>query len=94
MDSLKETIFTISTPIGPNHNLMRDGIEMVDEGSYHRLIGRLIYESHNSVLSQFMHFPNIHHIKGAYRVLKYLKGIMYLGLVFIKKIKIGRWKSL
>ena len=66
----KEIGFTgfkpISTPIGPNHKLMRDkGVERMDKEAYHRFIKRLIYVSHTrphtayfvNVWRQFMNSP-------------------------------------
>ena len=70
LDLLKETGMlgckACATPLEPNQKLGDDaGGEVVDRGSYQRLVGKLIYLSHSlpdivvavSVVSQFMHAP-------------------------------------
>ena len=64
--------------------------------SYQKLIGKLLYLSHNrpdisysvNVLSQFMHSPRRSHFQAALRVLRYLKDTIGLGLTFTKTGKL------
>ena len=92
---LEDTGFTYckptSTPLDRNYKLTKDEeVETVDTKTYQRLIDRLIYLLHTrpyilylvSVLYHFMHSLNIHHLQAAFRVLRYLKGTIGLGLNF------------
>ncbi|KAF5957541.1 hypothetical protein HYC85_004766 [Camellia sinensis] len=86
LDLLKETGMlgckACATPLEPNQKLGDDeGGEVVDGGSYQRLVGKLIYLSHShpdiavavSVVSQFMHAPHQIHFEAVMRILRYLK---------------------
>ena len=70
LDLLKETGIlgskVLDTPMGPNVKLGDNPCgELVDKGSYQRLVGKLIYLAHTrpdiafaeSMVSQFMHNP-------------------------------------
>uniref|UniRef100_A0ACD5WHZ8 Uncharacterized protein n=1 Tax=Avena sativa TaxID=4498 RepID=A0ACD5WHZ8_AVESA len=80
----------VSTPIEPNLHLVKDGGFPVDRGEYQRLVGRLIYLSHTrpdiafavSLVSQFMHNPQNHHLDAVKRILRYLKGCPGKGLLY------------
>ena len=64
----------------------------VGRGRYQCLVGKLIYLSHTrpdiafivSRVSQYMHAPIEEHMEAVYRILKYLKGTLGLGLFFGK----------
>jgi len=77
-------------PMKENHKLaLATGPHLVDAGSYHRPIVRLIdltitrpdlcYAVH--ILSQFMQAPHEDHMNAARRVLKYIKGSPDCGIV-------------
>ena len=80
----------VSTPIEPNLHLIKDGGVPVDREEYQRLVGRLIYLSHTrpdiafavSVVSQFMHNPQNHHMDDVMRIIRYLKGCPGKGLLY------------
>ena len=70
------------TPIATNHGLQFiEGAEMADQDQYRRLVGKLIYLSHMrpdiayavSVVSRFMHQPQVQHMEAVMRLLRYLK---------------------
>ncbi|XP_058780011.1 uncharacterized mitochondrial protein AtMg00810-like [Vicia villosa] len=96
LDLLKETgnsgCRPADTPMDPNAKLWGEGSVPVDTGRYLRLVGKLIYLSHNrpdiafsvSVVSQFMHSPYEEHLEAVYRILRYLKGKHGKGLHFKK----------
>ncbi|CAL5350327.1 unnamed protein product [Camellia sinensis] len=97
LDLLKETGMlgckACATPLEPNQKLGDDeGGEVVDKGSYQRLVGKLIYLSHSrpdiavavSIVSQFMHAPRQIHFEAVMRILKYLKSAPGKGLYFSK----------
>ena len=76
----KTTCKPVSTPIDRNLRLgsVEEDIVMGKE-MYQRLVGRLIYLSHNvafvmSLVSQFMHQPKEVHLQVALRIVQYLKG--------------------
>ena len=83
-----------SSPIDP---MAKYGVteeeELVDRGSYQRLVGRLIYLSHTrldlafavSVVSQFMHAPRQSHLNVVHHILRYLKATPGKGLFFRKR---------
>jgi hypothetical protein len=70
--------------------LVKDGGFPVDREQYQRLVGRLIYLSHTrpdiayavSVVSQFMHNPQNHHMDAVMRIIRYLKGCPDKGLLY------------
>ncbi|KAG8491024.1 hypothetical protein CXB51_014147 [Gossypium anomalum] len=83
----------VETPIEVNHrlgNALEDAA--VDERSYQRLVGKLIYLSHTrpdiayavGVVSQFMHNPKESHLRVVYQILQYLKGTPDKGILFKK----------
>lgn len=95
LDLLKDTCLIgckpISTPIDYNTKIQDDGsAHLTDQKVYKRLIGRLLYlcitrpditfAVHK--LSQFLSNPCEHHMAAAYRIIKYLKGSIGLGLFF------------
>ncbi|RVW78877.1 Retrovirus-related Pol polyprotein from transposon RE1 [Vitis vinifera] len=97
LDILKETGMLGCKPIDtPMDSQKKLGIEKeskpVDRGRYQRLVGRLIYLSHNSArywlavsaVSQFMHSPTEEHMEAVYRILRYLKMTPGKGLFFRK----------
>ncbi|RVW47901.1 Retrovirus-related Pol polyprotein from transposon RE1 [Vitis vinifera] len=69
-----------------------DDSEKIDEGLYRSLIGSLLYLTTSkpdilfavSVLSRFMHSPSEKHFSATKRVLRYIKGIVALGVQFSK----------
>ncbi|KAL6328763.1 hypothetical protein AAG906_003780 [Vitis piasezkii] len=80
----------------PIEKLSKDDIsEKIDEGLYRSLIGSLLYLIASrpdilftvSVLSRFMHSPSEKHFSAAKRVLRYIKGIVALGVQFSKSAK-------
>ncbi|CAL8993798.1 unnamed protein product [Prunus brigantina] len=81
------------TPIEMNHKLC-EGMdqEPTNKEQYQRLVGRLIYLAHTrpdiayvvSVVSQFMHSPNVSHRNAVDRILRYLKLAPGKGLMFSK----------
>ena len=79
------------TPMATNHNLkINEESALADRGRYQRLVGKLIYLSHTrpdiayavSVVSQFMHHPQIDHMEAAVRIVRYLKGTFDHGVLF------------
>ena len=83
----------IDTPIEFNHGLCDAPKDlMVDRGSYHKLVGRLIYLMHTrpditfnvGVVSRFMHNPKETHLRVVHRILQYLKGSPGRGVLFEK----------
>ena len=81
------------TPMEQNQKLSDDSSgEMVDRGTYQRLVGKLIYLSHNrpdiafavSVVSQFMHSAQASHHDVVLRILRYLKSAPGKGLFFAR----------
>ncbi|XP_071728247.1 secreted RxLR effector protein 161-like [Rutidosis leptorrhynchoides] len=70
---------------------MEDEAELTDKGQYQRIDAeKLIYVSHTrpdiahavGVVSQFMHQPQVHHMKAAMRIIRYLKKTPGHGVVF------------
>ena len=89
----KEDSRPLPTPIEANHKLRADETEaLVDPESYQRLVGKLIYLTHTrpdiaytvGVLNQFMHTPRVSHLHTAHRVLRFLKGTIGRGLMFLR----------
>ena len=81
------------TPIMTNHGLQFiEGAEMADQYQYRRLVGKLIYLSYMrldiayavSVVSRFMHQPQVQHMEAVTRLLRYLKGTCNRGILFWK----------
>ena len=97
LDLLRETGMlgckACDTPMEQNQKLGDDSSgELVDRGSYQRLVGKLIYLSHTrldiafavSVVSQFMHSPRESHQEAVFRILRYLKSAPGKGLHFAR----------
>ena len=96
IDLLKETGMTgckpAMTPIDPNIRLNKFEGELIDEGRYQRLVGKLIYLAHTrpdiafsvSRVSQYMHSPREQHLQAVLRILRYLKKTPGLGLFYKK----------
>ena len=97
LDLLEETKHLHSrindTPIESNHRLtLNKDDPKVEITPYQKLIGKLCFLSHTrpdtcyaaNVLSQFMHSPRKTHYHAAFRVLRYLKGTVGLGIAFRK----------
>ena len=83
----------VSTPMTTSEKLSKDDdSEKIYEGLYRSLIGSLLYLIASrpdilfdvSVLSRFMHSPSEKHFSVAKRVLRYIKGIVALGVQFSK----------
>ena len=97
LDLLKETkklgSKSTNVSIEKNHKLGKEEIgNVVDKGSYQRLVGKLIYLSHTrpniayaiSIVSQFIHDPREKHLLVVHRILQYLKATPRRGLLFQK----------
>ena len=102
LDLLEETKHLHSrindTPIESNHRLtLNKDDPKVEITPYQKLIGKLCFLSHTrpdtcyaaNVLSQFMHSPRKTHYHAAFRVLRYLKGTVGLGIAFRKTSNIN-----
>ena len=83
----------VSTPISSNMSFeLHDGALPADPTKYHQVIGSMQHLSRTQLdvsfavnkLSQFMHCPSTTHWYAVKRVLRYLKGIVHLGL-FLQK---------
>ncbi|XP_020417916.1 uncharacterized protein LOC109948642 [Prunus persica] len=83
----------VDTPIEMNHKLCEDiDQEPTNKEQYQHLVGSLIYLAHTrpdiaytvSVVSQFMHSPNVSHRNAVDRILRYLKSALGKGLMFFK----------
>ena len=83
----------VLTPMEQNLKLSKfEGGEKVDSTTYKQLIGNLIYLTTTcpdlsyvvSVLSRFMQEPLESHWNVAKRVLRYIQGIKYFGLLYKK----------
>ena len=77
-------------PIYLNHNLYEDeSIESTYLGTYERIIylsfTRLDLAYVVSILTHFMHPPNVHHIQISDQVLGYSKGTTNLGFLFKRR---------
>ncbi|KAD4385217.1 hypothetical protein E3N88_25385 [Mikania micrantha] len=81
----------VSTPMIANLKLhMEEGVELADKERYQRMVGKLIYLSHTrpdiayevGVVSQFMHQPQVSHMEGVSRIIRYLKGTVGHGVIF------------
>nr|XP_016505430.1 PREDICTED: uncharacterized mitochondrial protein AtMg00810-like [Nicotiana tabacum] len=96
LDLLKETGMTgcrpAESPIESNHKLQSGVGESIDKERCQRLVGRLIYLSHNrpniaysvSLVSQFMHDPRDPHMQAAFHILCYMKSAPGKGQLFSK----------
>jgi hypothetical protein len=81
-----------STPIDPNHKLIRGISDQVDRGRYQRLVDRLLYLAHTrpniayavSVISRYMHDPRVPHQEAMYQILRYLKSYPNKCVLFSK----------
>ena len=64
----------------------------MEKTQYQKLVGKLIYLSHNrpdiacvvSVVSQFMHDPRERHLQAVDKIIQYLKASLGKGLLFKK----------
>jgi hypothetical protein len=83
---------TASFPMEQNLKLTnQDGTPLSDPSPYRRLVGRLIYLTITrpdivftvNILSQFMHAPRLPHMQAATRVLRYIKGSLGQGILFL-----------
>jgi hypothetical protein len=79
------------TPIVVNHRLHIDeGEKLANKERYQRMVGKLIYLSHTrpdiayavGVVSQFIHQPQVSHMKAVWRIVRYLKGTAGHGILF------------
>ncbi|XP_068659151.1 secreted RxLR effector protein 161-like, partial [Aristolochia californica] len=96
LDLLEETGMKgcrpVDTPMDTNVKLCATNEEDIDIGKYQRLVGKLIYLTVTrpdisyavSVVSQFMHKPQITHWQSLERILRYLKGAPGRGLLYKK----------
>ena len=87
LDLLKKTSMIgckpTNTPLDPSTKLSTKSAQgPVNKGTYHRLVGKLIYLSHTrsdiaftiSYVSQFMHAPLGEHMEAIHKILRYIKG--------------------
>nr|GEX81768.1 putative ribonuclease H-like domain-containing protein [Tanacetum cinerariifolium] len=81
----------VDTPMMVNQKLyMGEKAKLADKGRYQRIVGKLIYLSHTrpdiayavGVVSQFMHQPQISHMKAVLRIIRCLKGTPGHGVLF------------
>nr|GEW03957.1 putative ribonuclease H-like domain-containing protein [Tanacetum cinerariifolium] len=81
----------VDTPMMVNQKLyMEEKAKLADKGRYQWIVGKLIYLSHTrpdiayavGVVSQFMHQPQISHMKAVLRIIRYLKGTPGHGVLF------------
>ncbi|GLU17723.1 hypothetical protein SLE2022_340790 [Rubroshorea leprosula] len=87
----------VSTPIVPGTKFTsEDGAAKIEPGLYRSMIGSLLYLSATrpdimysvSVLSRFMQSPSEIHLKGAKRVLRYVKGTIDFGVMYSRSDEI------
>ncbi|GKV25217.1 hypothetical protein SLEP1_g34687 [Rubroshorea leprosula] len=87
----------VSTPIVPGTKFTsEDGVAKIEPGLYRSMIGSLLYLSATrpdimysvSVLSRFMQSPSEIHLKGAKRVLRYVKGTIDFGVMYSRSDEI------
>ena len=90
---MEKEVYSVATRIEPNLKLLPAKPEDVKKREqFHWLVGRLIYLSHISpdiafavsMVSQFMHSLGPEHFEAAYRIIWYLKGSPWRGLLFEK----------
>nr|GEY15592.1 zinc finger, CCHC-type [Tanacetum cinerariifolium] len=81
----------VDTPMMVNQKLyIEKKAKLADKGRYQQIVGKLIYLSHTRpdiayaviVVSQFMHQPQISHMKAVLRIIRYLKGTPGHGVLF------------
>ncbi|RVW84529.1 Retrovirus-related Pol polyprotein from transposon TNT 1-94 [Vitis vinifera] len=73
-----------------------DGGKMVDETHFRSLVGNMLYLTATrpdimfaaSLLSRFMHYPSHLHLGAAKRVLRYLQGMVELGIKYFRNIEV------
>ena len=79
------------TPIVTNHGLqIIEGARLTDNDQYRRMVGKFICLSHIrsdiayavSVVSRFMHLPQVQHMTAVIQILRYLKGTSSRGIRF------------
>ena len=81
---------TMETPLVPHSKSQEDGEEFTDPKIYRSLVGGLLYLTATrpdlmfsaSYLSRYLKEPRSKHLKGAKRVLRYIKGTSDMGLHF------------
>ncbi|CAA6661385.1 unnamed protein product [Spirodela intermedia] len=83
-----------TTPIDPNHKRLAEGGVHVSREMCQRLIGCLLYLTHNRpdisyVVSQFIHQPKETHLYAAHRALHYLRGTPDKRILFKRSGKVN-----
>ncbi|XP_071695060.1 secreted RxLR effector protein 161-like [Rutidosis leptorrhynchoides] len=84
--------FSPITKIDTIRLYMEDEADLAEKGQYQMMVGKLIYLAHTrpdithvvGVVSQFMHQPQVHHMKAVMRIIRYLKKTTGNGVVFKK----------
>ena len=94
MDLLAETgvldCKPAESPIVTNHGLqIIEGAKMTDKDQYWRMVGKLFYLSHTrldiaytvSIVSRFMHLPQVQHMETVMRIIRHFKGTSGRGIL-------------
>jgi hypothetical protein len=83
----------MATPMNPKESLSKeDDTDKVEEGYFRSMIGCLMYLTATrpdilfavSILSRYMHYASVMHLKAAKRVIRYIKGTIDFGVKFKK----------
>jgi len=83
----------VATLTNPKESLSKeDDIDKVEEGYFRSMIGCLMYLTATrpdilfavSILSRYMHYASVMHLKDAKRVIRYIKGTIDFGVKFKK----------
>jgi hypothetical protein len=83
----------MATLTNPKESLSKeDDIDKVEEGYFRSMIGCLMYLTATrpdilfavSILSRYMHYASVMHLKAAKRVIRYIKGTIDFGVKFKK----------
>ena len=86
-------VLPVRTPYDPNIHLKRNKSDSVSQSEYAKIIGSVMFFMNYtrpdiayavSRLSRYTHNPSFEHWNALYRLLKYLKGTLDLGLHFNK----------